>query len=100
MNFHARAAGIGENCFHTLPLETGNKDLAAGHCRAEVGSFSSFLRFSLRCFAHSSCGFLRAVAGNKKPTTVCQPWVFVEIPFMFDKRLRPDRLRQRPAAPF
>jgi hypothetical protein len=35
--------------------------------------------------------------GNKKPTTVCQPWVLVEIRFNFDKRLRRRQLRRRPA---
>jgi hypothetical protein len=35
---------------------------------------------------------------NKKPTTVRQPWVLVEIRLNFDKRLRRRQLRRRPAA--
>jgi hypothetical protein len=35
---------------------------------------------------------------NKKTHDRCRPWVFVEIPVTFDKRLRRRRLRRRPAA--
>jgi len=34
---------------------------------------------------------------NKKPTTVCQPWVLVEIRLNLDKRLRRRQQRRRPA---
>src|SRR5437763_8449192 len=44
--------------------------------------------------------FFAAVTGRrriKKPTTVFQPWVLVEIQFTLDKRQRHRRLRRRPA---
>ena len=74
VEFHARAAGIGENRVHAFAFEAGDEDFAALHgagrlrraWRAAVlfGGFNGFAHF-----VFSVCGW-RPRVDNKKPTTV------------------------------
>ena len=48
MDFHARAAGIGENDFDAFALEGGHEDIAPEHGRADFRARGAWMFFSLR----------------------------------------------------
>jgi hypothetical protein len=75
VDFHAGAARIGKDMLHALAFERLHKNVAAGHRFAQFRPQSFFPGFSFH--AHVFC-FWPAIADIKKPTTVFQPWVFVE----------------------
>jgi hypothetical protein len=71
VQFHARAARIGENGVDTLPLERFYQNVASQHGRAHLGALLGLGRGSFFCrCAHILLLFSRAVRINKKPTTV------------------------------
>ena len=98
MDLDARPARIGENGVHPLALKAGDKDFAAGHrgpnFHVSAGALSKFRSF---CSYYVSCGSSCGRRCIKKPTTVLQPWVLVEILLILDKRQRRRHLRRRPA---
>src|ERR1035438_7244247 len=64
VDFHARAAGVGEDGVHPFAFETGHEDFAAGHRGAEfhaLGSRRFLLCFSCLAHRHCSCGWLPRV---------------------------------------
>src|SRR3954464_7177671 len=71
VQFHARAARIGENGVDTLPLERFYQNVTPQHGRAHLGALLGLGRGSFFCrCAHIFLLFSRAVRVNKKPTTV------------------------------
>src|SRR5262245_61246570 len=74
MQFHARSAGISENCIDPLPFQRLNQDFAAEHGRPYFGTFRRRTRLHFDGFADSTHRLRLCLVGgpqaNEKPTTV------------------------------
>jgi hypothetical protein len=99
VDFHARAAGIGEDDLDALAFEGFHENVAPEHGRADFGArfgeagFFLFAWFQLFCSCFLSvCGWQSRI--KQKTHDRCQPWVLVK--FSFNKRQRRRQLRRRP----
>ena len=98
VDFHARAAGIGEDDLDVLAFKRLDKDVAAEHGRADFGAgLGGRFRFRFggcSCFAHVFLWLWRLAEDNKKPTAMTSRGFLLK--FQFNKHRRRRQRRRLP----